>query len=80
MVERPMWCCAHLKSPTGFRIQRAHHASRVSASSRPVAPCDPAGGARAGRCAGGEEVAESAGLVLADVAFQGGCPVWCVTH
>ena len=76
------WRCADLKSPTLYAIQRVRHASRVSTPSRPVARCDPAGGSRTGgalrRVGGGD--AESAGLMLADGAFQGCCPIWCAIY
>ena len=49
----------------------------------PVAPCDPASGSRTGgalRRAGGAAAVESTGLVLVYNTFQGGWPIWCVTH
>jgi hypothetical protein len=79
----PIWCAIHGPVPTWkaqrrLPYSRSDHASRLASRPRPVASCDPAGGARTGgaRCGvRGEGAAmESAGLVLADEGFQGCCP------
>ena len=74
--------CAHPKSQrctayTGMsRISWASSRAARPASRRSVRSGQRCSDRRCAAADGGED-AESAGLVLADEAFQGGCPIWC---